>query len=317
MDSATEMRVFARAIDRGSFSAAGADLDLTPSAVSKLVTRIEDRLGVRLLFRTTRRLTLTPEGEIYLARARQILADIADAEEEVTRGRGRPRGTLRVSVGTAFAAHQLAPALPEFLAQYPEIQVELVVTDRVVDIAEEQADVAIRTGPVADTSLIVRKFADAERMVCASPGYLARVGAPQEVEDILRHDVLLVSTVPGLSQWGFRMPDGSRRVIDVSPKVSSDDAETIFRLCVAGAGIARLLDMIFGEAVRDGRLIELLPDRHLSEPVPVQAVYPPGRHRLPKLTVFLDFLSKRFGTSPWKRWRSEAAARRAGDYADF
>jgi DNA-binding transcriptional LysR family regulator len=317
MDAATEMRVFTRAVDKGSFSAAADDLDLTPSAVSKLVTRIEDRLGVRLLFRTTRRLTLTPEGEVYLARARQILADIADAEEAVTRGRGRPRGKLRVSVGTAFAAHQLAPALPEFLAQYPEIDVELVVTDRVVDIIDEQADVAIRTGVVADTSLIARKFADAERMICAAPSYLARVGAPVDVEDITRHTCLIVSAVPGLSQWGFLMPDGSRRVLDVKPKVASDDAETIFRLCVAGAGVARLLDIIFGEAVRDGRLIELLPERHYPEPVPVYAVYPPGRHRLPKLTVFLDFLAKRFGTSPWRSWRAQARDRWTGDYGDF
>jgi DNA-binding transcriptional LysR family regulator len=300
MDSAAEMRVFVRSVDRGSFSAAADEFELTPSAVSKLITRLEDRLGVRLLFRTTRRLSLTPEGEIYLARARQILADIADAEEAVTRGRGRPRGKLRVTAGTAFATHQLAPALPEFLANYPEIEVEMVVTDRVVDFGEEQADVAIRTGAVADTSLIVRKFAESQRITCAAPGYLSRKGTPAEPRDLVSHDCLVNSAVPGLDRWTYRDPQGPDFIVEVTPRVSADDAEAIFRLALAGAGIVRLLDIILGDAVRDRRLIRLFADQQSAEVVPVQAVYPPGRHRLPKLSVFLDFLAKRFGTSPWR-----------------
>ena len=146
MDATSDLRVFVRVLDRGSFSSAAKDLGLTPSAVSKLVSRLEDRLGARLLERSTRRLVLTPEGEGFLARARRIVADIEEAEAEVMRLRGAPRGTLRINAGTAFGLHQLAPALADFLARYPEIDIDLSITDRLVDLLEEQADIAVRSG---------------------------------------------------------------------------------------------------------------------------------------------------------------------------
>jgi DNA-binding transcriptional LysR family regulator len=178
MDRAAEMQVFVRVVDRGSFSAAAEDLGMTPSAVSKVISRLEDRLGIRLLHRTTRRLALTPEGETYQVRAQDILAAIDDADAEVARLGTTPRGRLRVNTGTAFALHELVAALPDFMARYPEIELDLSVTDRVVDLLAENADVAIRTGQVTDPSLVVRKIADAERGLFVAPSYLDRRGTP-------------------------------------------------------------------------------------------------------------------------------------------
>src|ERR1700752_4788607 len=169
--ASAEMNAFVRVAERGSFAAA-ADLGLTPSALSKLVTRIEDRLGVRLLTRTTRKLALTAEGELFVARSRDILASIEAAEAEVTAASERPRGHLRISVGTAVAKQILGPALPVFLDRYPDITVELHVSDRQVDLVAEQIDVAIRSGALGDSTLVARKVGEGTRVICASPLYL-------------------------------------------------------------------------------------------------------------------------------------------------
>jgi DNA-binding transcriptional LysR family regulator len=292
------MAVFARAIERGSFSAAADDLGLTPSAVSKLVTRLEDRLGVRLLHRSTRRLALTQEGEIYLSRARQILADIDDAEAEVARMRGAPRGRLQINCGTAFGLHQLAPALGGFLARYPEIEIDLTVTDRIVDLVAEHADVAIRVGRIADGPLSVRKLADLERVICAAPSYLARRGTPHSPADLVNHDCIVV-TQPGLDRWSFRGRE-TIEVVEIVPRVTVDDAVAALHLAVEGVGIVRLVDVIVGEPLRQGRLVALLSDTNYVEPLPLSAVYLAGRHRLPKVRVFLEFLGEWCAHAPWR-----------------
>ncbi len=167
--ASAEMNAFVRVAERGSFAAAATDLGLTPSALSKLVTRIEDRLGVRLLTRSTRKLALTAEGELFVARSRDILASIEAAEAEVTAASERPRGQLRVSVGTAVAKQILGPALPDFLDRYPDITVELHVSDRQADLVAEQIDVAIRSGALGDSTLLARKLSEATRVITASP----------------------------------------------------------------------------------------------------------------------------------------------------
>ena len=182
-----DMRAFVRVVERQSFSAAAEDLSLTPSAVSRLVARLEDRLGARLLYRTTRRLSLTSEGELYFARARQIVSDIDEAEAEVARSRAAPRGHLHVNTSNAFATHQLAPVLPAFLVRYPDITVELSVTDRVVDLVEDYADVTIRAGRIPDTTLSARKIAEVARVICAAPSYLAQYGTPRVPADLAKH----------------------------------------------------------------------------------------------------------------------------------
>lgn len=297
MDAAWDMRAFVQVVERQSFSAAATILRLTPSAVSKLVSRLEDRLGVRLLHRTTRRLALTSEGEVYFARARHILSDIDEAEAEVARSRGSPRGRLHVNASIAFAAHQLAPALPEFLARYPDIQVDLSITDRVVDLVEEHADVTIRNGRIADMALAARKIGEFERVICAAPSYLSRHGVPRTPTDLSNHVCIAMKTTS--SRWPFRKRDGIDHV-EIMPRVTTDNGEAALRLALGGAGIVRLSDMMVGEPVRRGLLVPLLTDIHHTEPLPVSALYLAGRHRLPKVRVFLDFLLARFGSAPWR-----------------
>jgi DNA-binding transcriptional LysR family regulator len=314
MNGASEMTAFVRAVELGGFSNAARELELTPSAISKLVTRLEDRLGVRLLNRTTRRLALTPEGEAYFHRCQRILADIRDAEDEVARFRSEPRGLLRINVGTAFGMHQLTPALPEFLARHPEIQVELTVTDRVVDLIEEGADLGIRLGTLPDSSLVARKICELERVVCASPAYLRKHGTPRKPEDLLRHNCLNITYSSALRRWAFAGPEGVRHV-EVAGTVTASTAEALLQLALLGVGIIRLSDAIVGAAIREGRLVRLLHDVHHAEPLPLHAVYPHGRHRSPRVAAMIDFLVERFGNAPWREPANPRKGSRAREAA--
>ena len=299
MSAPSDMSAFVRAVELGGFSLAAREFGLTPSAISKLVTRLEDRLGVRLLNRTTRRLALTPEGEAYFHRSQRILADIAEAENEVARFRAQPKGVLRVNTGTAFGLHQLAPALPEFLSRHPEVKVELTLTDRVVDLIEEGADLGIRLGALVDSSLIARKICELERVVCASPAYLKKHGTPRKPADLLKHNCLSIAYAPSLQRWPFAANDGVQHV-EVTGNASANSAEALLQLALVGLGIIRLSEVIVGEAVREGKLVPLLQDVHHSEPLPLHAVYPQGRHRSPKVAAMVEFLVERFGDTPWR-----------------
>lgn len=280
-----------------------------PSAVSKLVTRLEQRLRVRLLHRTTRRLALTSEGDVYFARARQILADIEEAEAQVAKLRGAPRGHLRVNTSIGFGVHQLAPALPDFLTRYPEIEVELSLTDRIVDLVSEQADMTIRAGRIVDTTLTARKLADFTRTICASPSYLARCGVPSSPADLTKHSCILMAFQTP-NRWAFRAR-GKMEDIEITPRVMTDNSEAALRLALEGAGIVRLSDIMVAEPIRRGLLVPLLADAHYAEPVALSALYLAGRHRLPKVRVFLDFLIERFSSAPWNIAAAEKLAARA------
>lgn len=303
MSISGDMAAFVRAVERGGFSPAARELGLTPSAISKLVTRMENRLGVRLLNRSTRRLALTPEGEAFFHRAQRILADIEEAENEVARFRSRPRGRLRLNVGTAFGSHQLVPALPEFLARFPEIELELTMTDRLVDLMEEGADVGLRTGELADSSLVARKICDMERVICASPAYLERHGRPRKPEDLLGHNCLVIAGSPQFQRWPFNVADGVREVA-VSGNVSANNAETLVQLAEMGLGIIRLADVIVGQAIAAGRLRPVLADVHHVEPLPLHAVFPQGRHRSPRVAALVEFLLEKFADAPWRVQRA-------------
>ncbi len=299
MSVPSDMTAFVRAVELGGFSTAARDLGLTPSAISKLVTRLEDRLGVRLLNRTTRKLALTPEGEAYFHRSQRILSDIVEAENEVASFRAQPRGLLRVNVGTAFGMHQLVPALPQFLSGHPEMQVELTLTDRVVDLIEEGADLAIRLGALGDSSLVAHRICDLERVVCAAPAYLRRHGTPRKPEDLLEHNCLSVDYAPSLRRWPFAARDGVRHV-EVNGNVSANTADALLELALPGVGVIRLSEVIVGEALRAGTLVPLLADVHHSEPLPLHVVYPQGRHRPPRVAAMVDFLVERFAAAPWR-----------------
>ncbi len=299
MSDAGEMRAFVRVVERGGLAAAAKDLGITASAVSKLMTRLEDRLGVRLLHRTTRRLALTTEGEIYHLRARDVLAAIDDAEAEVSQAGRRPRGKLRVSCVAAFAFHQLTPAIPKFFARYPEVELELAVTDQVVDLLAQNADVGIRSGAIDDGSLVARRIAEIRRGLYASPTYLAQRGVPRTSDELGAHDCIVLSHIPSSHRWPFR-ENGTTRTVQVRSRVVVDSGEAALRIAMAGGGIARLADLIVRDAVMAGGLVPVLAATHVVEPVPLSAVYPHGRHRMPKVRAFLDFLVERFGRAPWR-----------------
>ena len=300
MDIPGEMRAFVRSVELGGFSAAARDLDLTPSALSKLVTRLEDRLGVRLMNRTTRKLALTAEGEAYFASAKRILIEIEDAETEVTRFAKCPKGLLRINAGVAFGLHQLAPALPRFLERYPEIEVEIVITDRVIDLMEEGADIAIRSGVLRDSSLTARKICDLQRVICASPGYLKKYGIPRSPQDLLHHNCLSISAAPQLRRWPFTTKNGIETV-EVKGNVSANNAETLLQLAATGVGIIRLADVIVSDGIRAGWLTPILTEVHQREPLPLSAVYLPGKHKSPRVAAFVNFLVESFSDAPWRR----------------
>jgi len=297
MSAVTDLRVFVRVVERGGFAAASKDLGLTPSAVSKLVSRLEDRLGARLLHRTTRRLALTPEGETYHVRAREILAAIEDAEAEVSRSGQRPRGRLRVSC-CSFATH-LMPVMPDFTARFPEVELEFAITDRVVDLLAENGDVAIRIGTIQDPSLVARKVTEVRRGLFAAPSYLATRGTPCRPDDLHDHDCIVTRLVPSSHRWPFR-EGGHERVIEVESRVQVDSGYAALQLAIAGGGIVRLTDMIVAQAVREGRLEPVLSESHAVQVLPLSVVHPQGRHRMPKVRAFLDFIVERFSQPPWR-----------------
>lgn len=298
-DKAAALQVFVKAVELGGFSAAARALGLTPSAVSKTIARLEDRLGVRLLNRTTRSLVPTPEGATYAERARSILADIEEADQEITRFRSAPRGLLRMHVNVAFGLHQLPPVLPEFMRRYPEVQLDLAVSDRMPDLAEEGIDLAVRSGDVDDPSLIARRICLMERVICAAPSYLAEHGTPVVPADLLRHNCILLSSQPQPGYWPFDTPHGVQTV-NVGGNVIADNAETGVRLAVLGLGVIRLGDTLVGEPLRRGELQAVLTDVHHVEAIPIHAMYLPGRHRSPKVVAMVEFLLEHFSHAPWR-----------------
>jgi len=310
MDELGEMRVFVRAIERGSFAAAAGDLGLTPSAVSKLVQRLEARLGVRLVNRTTRKLALTAEGETYFLSGRRLL-EAADAlEHELAASAGRPRGLLRINTAVSFGVQHLAPALIEFRRRHPDVRISMSLTDRPVDMHAESIDVAVRMGPLEDPGLATLEIAQVERVICASPAYLAGHGTPAVPADLARHRCI-VFTAPGRGRWPFRTDDGGVELLEVPATFASDSLDCVLQLALQGAGVARLPDFMAARPMRAGRLVPLLADRHYPERRPALAVFPHGTDRVPKVRAFLDFLLERFGRETW-RIGAEAGAQAAG-----
>jgi DNA-binding transcriptional LysR family regulator len=299
IDHASEMAAFVRVVDSNGFSAAAPALGLSPSAVSKLITRLEARLGVRLLQRTTRALHLTQEGEVFYAAAKRIVGDIETLENQIAGQSSTPSGVLRVTTSLAFSTHQLAPVLSEFLARYPLVQFELLPTDRVIDMVEEGIDIAIRIGRLADTSFMARKIGEDKRLICAAPSYLARHGRPQRPEDLRRHNCLVSRDRTQLNRWPFKV-DGQVVEIEVSGRVAVTEGETQMQLALQGVGIVRVTRLTLAHAIRDGSLVPLLGEFSAEESVGIHAVYPHRRHLAPKVPAFVNFLIEKFTPPPWE-----------------
>ena len=304
MDRAGEMAVFTKVVEEGSFSSAARALKLTPSAVSKQIGRLEDRLGVRLLNRTTRQLSATEEGDAFYQRCVRILTDMEEAEIAVSQRHSAPRGTLRVNCGVAFGKHQISPLIPEFLERFPEVNVEMTLTDALSDLVEEGQDVAIRFGKLQDSSMVARQLAVSRRAICCSPDYLARFGEPKHPSDLTAHNRLGFSTAIHLNEWIFRLPDGSEYPVKVEGNFTANNGETIHEMVLAGLGIARLAEFLVSSEVREGKLVRILRPFYRDVEVPINAVYPTRRHLSPKVRAFVDFLVEKFNPVP--PWEAES-----------
>ena len=249
MDRFGEMETFARVVESGSFSRAARDLHMTPSAVSKMIGRLEDRLGVRLLSRTTRKLSLTEEGRAFYQRVTPILAEVEEAEETVSLSTAEARGVLKVNSSTAFGQYQIVPLIPGILEKYPSLQVQLTMTDSIVNLVEEGYDVSVRIGTLTDSSLIARKLGVAHRVLVAAPSYLERHGRPTCPEDLKDHECLKLSIPTSLNKWEFTTADGPRTV-EVKGRFEADNAIALHEAALAGIGLSDMRAWMAHERAR-------------------------------------------------------------------
>lgn len=296
MDSASEMGLFALVVEANGFKAAGQRLGLSPSAVSKRISRLEDRLGARLLHRTTRRLALTEVGGVYFEHCRQILDQIAEAEREVADTMAVARGHLRVTVPLAFGPARIAPLLPEFLERYPQVRVSVVALDRDVDLIGEGFDVAIRVARLRDSSLIARRLTSNRRVVCATAGYFAKHGTPRHPAGLDGHNCLVNTVYSPQGAWSFKK--GNRlHSVQVRGNLEFTSPQALREVALRGLGIGLLPAFLVDADLRSGRLLAVLTD-YVSEDADVFLIYPHSRHLSPKVRVFVDFLADRFRDDP-------------------
>lgn len=292
------MALFAQVVDAGGVSAAAKSMGLSKSAVSKQLAALEDRLGARLLNRTTRRMSLTEAGAAFLESCRRVVVLAEEAEAAMGALQVVPRGVLRVNAPMVFGTMHLAPLIPEFLALYPHITLDLVLNDRFVDLLEEGFDVAVRIGRLEDSSLMARRLAPAKRIIAAAPDYLRRMGTPQDLADLSRHQILSYSLVK--DEWSFA-ENGQVRSVKAESRLRANNGEALLHAALGGAGIVSLPTFIIGDALRQGRLVRILPHLENAD-LAIHAVWPSGRHLSAKVRAFVDFLAQRLGPLPaWDR----------------
>lgn len=294
------MEVFRRVVELDGFAAAARDLRISSGTVSKQVARLEEHLATRLLNRTTRRISLTEAGRGFYERCVRILEEVEEAKLAATSESASPRGTLRVNAPMSFGIRHLAGVLPDFMALYPELAVDLSLNDRYVSLIDEGYDVAIRIGTMADSTLVARRIGTSKLLVVASPQYLDARGVPRKPEDLQQHECLGYSLRNAGAEWQFVGSDG-RVGVRVSGRLRVDNGDVIVSAAAAGMGIALSPAFLVGEHVRSGRLRVLLSD-YEAETAEIHAVYPHSRHLSAKVRVFIDFLVERFGRHPsWDR----------------
>ncbi|MEX3772915.1 LysR family transcriptional regulator [Pseudomonas sp. MYb118] len=283
-----EMTVYVTVAEQGSLSAAARVLGLTPSAVSRVITRTEQRLGTRLLLRTTRALTFTAEGEAYLRGARRILADMAEVEEAIA-DQGVPQGRLRVSAALGHGRMAVVPLVTAFTARYPNIVVDLTLGDEVVDILAGQADVAVRFGHLPDSPLTARRIGETGQVVVASPAYLQRHGTPQEPQDLLHHNCLRFNFRRAQPDWPFAR-NGEALSLKINGSIACSSGEALAQMACLGAGIARIGRFTVEEELQRGELVALLEDWNPGDREPIHVVFVGGAAIPARVRVFVDFL---------------------------
>lgn len=298
MDEITQLRYFARAAELGSFSRAATEATVKPSSVSRAVTELEARLGAALFNRSTRRLHLTEVGTSFLSRARRILDDLDNAYGEASAFNARPQGVLRLNVPAAFGRLHILPFLPLFHARYPDVRLDMTLTDDVVDIIQTGTDLAIRTGLLPDSRLMARKLAQHHRVLCASPDFIATHGPIKTPDDLARCPAASFSLQPN-DRWILLDAAGAREDVVCKGYFRANDSEALMAAAIAGFGVALLPTWLVGEPMRSGRLVRVLPDHQamfaLGERF-VWAVYPPKKVVAPKVRVFIDDFAHHIGT---------------------
>lgn len=284
-----EMEVFVRAVDLGGFSAAARALRMTPSAVSKLIARLESRLGARLINRSTRKLQLTPEGTTFYDQALRILADLDEAERGAAAG-AAPRGRLRVNTNVPFGTHHLIPLLPEFLNRHPEMTVDVMLTDKVVDLLEDRADIAIRVGPLRSSQLVARKLGESRMVLVAAPSYLEKHGTPLHPGDLAHHNLLGFGFARQSNGWPFQDAAGNVSAVVPTGNALVSDGESMRLLVLTGLGISRLSMFHIGPDIEAGRLVPVLESHNPGDTESIHAVYVGGGHLPARVRAFLDYL---------------------------
>ena len=299
MDRLATMEAFVKVAETKSFSEAARRLRSSKSLVSRQISALEADLGVRLLQRTTRSLTLTEEGRAYHAEVTRILADIEVANAAVTQSKVAPRGRLRVSAPMSFGILHLAPILPRFLARFPEVELDLSLNDRYVDLIDEGFDLSIRVGRLAESSLVARRVAPFRMILCASPDYLGRHGTPKAPEALKQHQCLCYSTNSLTPEWRLQKPDGSPWPVQIAGHLHANNGDVLRVAAIEGAGIAYLPSFIVGADLQAATLVSLMPE-FVPQDAAIYAVYPNSRHLSPKVRAFIDFMLEVFGPRP--RW---------------
>lgn len=301
MGRLAELEAFVRIVEAGGVGSAAERLGIAKSVVSRRLRDLENRLGVRLLQRTTRRISLTETGRAYYERCVRILADLEEADHAAAQEHGTLKGRLRVAAPLSFGVQHLGPAVREFLEENPELTIELDLNDRRHELVDEGFDVAVRIGELEDSSLIARRLAPVRHAVCASPDYVARHGAPERPEDLERHVTLRYTNVPDRRTWCWIDAEGKEQSVAVHYRFAANNGEILMEAAEAGLGIIIQPLFIVHRAIDEGRLQVLLPDVKWRE-ISAYAVWPPGRQLSAKVRAFVDFLVDRFGDPPY--WES-------------
>ncbi len=289
--------MFSAVVDASSFVAAADSLGMSKAAVSRYVSELEQRLGVRLMHRTTRKLSLTPEGEVFLARCRDILASIESSEAEISTRSVTASGLLKVSVPVSFGIRHLAPLWSEFLSDHPQVTLDVQLADRVIDLVDEGFDLAVRIARLPDSSLISRQLASTRLVLCAAPSYLKRRGTPAHPSELAQHDVLGYSLMAMGDQWQFTGPEGPVSV-KVRPRMWTNNGDSCVAAALQGSGIQLQPTFLIDEELASRQLVEILPQFRSVE-LGIYAIYPSRKFVLPKVRAMVEFLANKLGQAPW------------------
>ncbi len=301
MDRLTEMEAFATVVDQGGFTDAAKKMGISKSAVSKHVSSLEARLGARLLNRTTRRVSPTEIGLAYYDRARRVLNDAGEADSLVTSMQSAPSGLLRISVATDFGVNLLSPIIGDFLQEYPDITINMILNNRYVELISEGFDMAVRIGELEDSTLRARKLTETSKRMIGSPAYFQKFGRPQKIDDLNEHKLLHYSSQANGAVWKLTAPSGEKRQVRTSGWLSVNDGQSLLNAAISGLGIAYLPSFLYAGPLKEG-LVELaIPDLPVEQQG-IFAVYPPGRFTQPKVRAFIDFLAHRFADCGPESW---------------